>query len=129
MPTADAACESDDDLVEGEVIPLDDGFTAFWSAYPRKEARARAQKSWRRLTKSERIIATGVAEVMGQLVEHGQQERQYIPHATTFLNGKRWEDWRDGIPVGWRDTSQDRYEQQQASIARGIALAFKEEAC
>jgi hypothetical protein len=106
----------------------DDGsFDLFWQAYPRHEAQEKARVAWARTTKGERILAVGVAKIMGALVENGQQEKRFVPHATTFINGKRWEDWREGVPAGWEDESAERSRQQQATIDAAILAAYKEE--
>jgi hypothetical protein len=105
----------------------DDSFDDFWEAYPRHEAKEKAKVAWARATKSEHVLAIGVAQVMNALVENGSQEKQFVPHATTFIHGKRWEDWREGIPAGWQDESADRAAQQQATIEAAILAAYKEE--
>lgn len=104
----------------------DDSFDAFWNAYPRHEAKEKAKVAWNRATKSEHVLAIGVAQVMGVLVKNGSQEKQFVPHATTFLHGKRWEDWREGIPAGWQDDSAERAAQQQATIDAAIDAAYRE---
>jgi len=104
----------------------DDSFDTFWEAYPRHEAKEKAKVAWNRATESEHVLAIGVAQVMGVLVKNGSQEKQFVPHATTFIHGKRWEDWREGIPAGWQDESADRAAQQQATIDAAIAAAYKE---
>lgn len=129
MCTADAEHDHDE-VLEGEEVdppdPTDAGFDAFYGTYPRKQAKLQARRAWRRLTSAERDLAAGVATVMAELVSHGQQDRQFVPMPSSFLNGKRWEDWRDGIPPGWGNDGQDRYNEQQASIMRGIGLALGE---
>jgi hypothetical protein len=105
----------------------DQSFDDFWASYPRHEAKEKAKVAWGRATKGERVLAIGVARVMSALVENGSQEKQFVPHATTFIHGKRWEDWREGIPAGWQDESADRAAQQQATIDAAILAAYKEE--
>lgn len=103
----------------------DDGsFDEFWELYPRHEAKEKARTAWKYVAKGERVLAIGVAAVMGELVSRGQQEKRYVPHPTTFINGKRWEDWREGIPAGWQDSSAERAAQQQASIDAAIVAAY-----
>lgn len=93
------------DVLCGELVTTsssnDDGFDAFWAQYPRHEARLKAQRAWRRITPDERRLATGIATVMRDLVAKGVTEKRFVPHATTFINGKRWDDWRDGVPATW----------------------------
>lgn len=106
----------------------DDGsFEIFWAFYPRHEDRKKAQIAWKHITKAERELAIGVAQIMGALHEAGQKEKQYIPMPTTFLHGKRWEDWREGVPAGWQDSSQERAAQQASTLEAALAAAYEEE--
>jgi hypothetical protein len=68
------------------------GFTDFWQAYPRKVAKAAAEKAYRKAVShgvSHATLMEGVARlrisVMGK-------EESFIPHAASWLNGRRWED-------------------------------------
>lgn len=67
-------------------------FDAFWSMYPRKIGKAKALTKWGRLSKRERQA------VMDALPDHiaywrdSGKEDEFIPHAITWLNQKRWED-------------------------------------
>jgi len=64
------------------------GFDKFWLAYPRKTAKGAAEKAWEkaaRLEDPEKIIdAVGRAS--------WPNDPQFIPHASTWLNQKRWLD-------------------------------------
>lgn len=107
----------------------DDGsFDVFWSYYPRHEAKEKSKVAWKRVTKAERLLAIGVAEIMGALYANGVKEKQYIPMPTTFIHGKRWEDWREGVPAGWQDSSAERAAQQEATLDAAIEEYMKEEA-
>jgi len=108
----------------------DDGsFDDFWAVYSqmRTENRLKAKTAWKKLTKAERVFAVGVAQIMVECIKRGQQTLKYVPHATTYINGKRWEDWRDGIPVGWQDEAAGRAAEQQSVLDDAILAAYKEE--
>lgn len=108
----------------------DDGtFEDFWAVYKqmRSEDRMKAQTAWKRVPKGERVLAMGVAQIMLAMVQSGKKSKQYVPHATTFLHGKRWEDWREGVPAGWQDEGAGRAETQQAILDAAILAAYKEE--
>ena len=62
-------------------------FDAFWSAYPRKTDKARAKRSFLRLTKTEQELAVSNIQRL-----YAETPDQFIPHPSTYLNGKRWED-------------------------------------
>lgn len=66
-------------------------FDDFWTLYPKRVAKRDAEKSWARLTEADRLAAVvGVAKWRKVWMARG--EMQYVPHASTFLNGARWED-------------------------------------
>jgi hypothetical protein len=66
-------------------------FLEFWKVYPRHENKLKASKIWtaRNLDKQADII---IADVLKRKEFHCEWLRGFIPHATTYLNGKRWED-------------------------------------
>jgi hypothetical protein len=71
-----------------------EGFDQFWSAYPRKVAKAEARKAWLQMTK-----VRPPTEVIIQAIENACKTEQwarfgglYIPHAATWLRGERWDD-------------------------------------
>ena len=71
-----------------------DMFETFWKAYPRKVNKQAAQKAFNKLKPSEDLFKA----IMAGLENHKKSKQwtrddgQYIPHASTWLNGKRWED-------------------------------------
>lgn len=89
---------------EEEKNPYNDsiGFNEFWSSYPRQQNKALALKSWKRIPVSlhEQIIA----DVKLRTKEHKQwQNRDYIPHASTYLNQRRWEDKIEKIGISGKN--------------------------
>ncbi|WP_312115253.1 phage replication protein [Stutzerimonas nitrititolerans] len=77
--------------VEGETDVL---FANFWKLYPRKTDKAKAQKAWAKLNPDRPLFE----KIMRGLGNHCasrdwiKDDGQFIPHPTTWLNGKRWED-------------------------------------
>ena len=70
----------------------DDNFDAFWTAYPRSEGKQSARKAWSRLSADDRASAL---EAIAQHVANWtitKTERRFIPHESSWLNGRRWED-------------------------------------
>ena len=67
-------------------------FDDFWSAWPVKKAKQAARKRWASMKLDP--IADKIIENVKFRVESdvGWQDPKYIPHAATFLNGRRWED-------------------------------------
>lgn len=72
----------------------DGGFEVFWSSYPRRQARANAERAWRKLAPDASTASAIVAAVeRSKRTEQWQKaDGQYVPLAATFLNGRRWED-------------------------------------
>lgn len=69
-----------------------DGFDDFWSAYPRKVSKQTALKSWKS-GKLAKIADQIIADVKHRCdTEWKGQSVQYIPHPSTYLNQRRWED-------------------------------------
>lgn len=63
-------------------------FDAFWRAYPRKVGKGAAQKAW----------AAAVRKANPETIVEGverypwPEDPSFVPHASTWLNGQRWED-------------------------------------
>jgi hypothetical protein len=72
----------------------DDGFTAFWAAFPNRKARQDAEKAWAKLKPSVELQATILKAIaaQGQGEDWRKEGGRFVPHAATWLNGKRWED-------------------------------------
>lgn len=72
-------------------VPVPDGFAEFWSLYPRKEAKPKAMASYAKTTATERRV---IAQVLPEFVGSWKwlNEPTFIPHPTTWLNQRRWED-------------------------------------
>lgn len=70
------------------------GFAEFWSAYPLKKAKATAEKAWAKLKPSAELQAAILSAIAAhKLTADWQRDGgQYIPHPTTWLNQRRWED-------------------------------------
>ena len=68
-------------------------FDSFWEVYPRKEGKKKAKeaflnpKNFKRMPCMNAIIGAVILQSMTKQWEDG-----FIPHATTWINGHRWED-------------------------------------
>jgi len=75
-----------------------EGFEEFWQAYPNKTGKANAIKVWNR-------DKPNLKTVLDALVWQKKQESwtkdggQFIPHASTYLNGRRYEDEKPKPPA------------------------------
>jgi len=68
-----------------------DGFKRFWIAYPRKENKQKAFEAWKRKGLEARADEL-IADVEARKARHRPWLDGVILHATTYINGSRWED-------------------------------------
>jgi len=65
-------------------------FSTFWKAYPRKTNKSFAEKVFQKLHPTEEMFSKMLSSLEQQIPLW--KDPQYIPHPSTWLNGKRWED-------------------------------------
>ncbi|WP_260497913.1 hypothetical protein [Pseudomonas sp. MSSRFD41] len=83
--TEKPSCNSGESSVE---------FERFWKLYPRRVGKDKAAKVWAKLKVDASLFArigTALA-AWSKSPEWTKDGGQFIPHAATWLNGKRWED-------------------------------------
>ena len=71
------------------------GFESFWKVYPRHVAKQNAVKAWTKTgaDDSQALTDSIIADVKQRLDgEWRGKDMQYIPHPSTYLNQRRWED-------------------------------------
>ena len=67
-------------------------FDEFWSLYPRKIAKATARKAWAKLSAEQQLMAAKAINTHCEYWKAKETELEYIPHASTWLNGERYFD-------------------------------------
>lgn len=67
------------------------GFVEFYAKYPRKVARADAEKVWARLQPDEALQGRIMAALQSNGFDYRENGR-FIPHPATWLNAARWDD-------------------------------------
>ena len=74
--------------------PVDERFSAFWKAYPKKVGKGAAEKSFNKIKPSAELLSTILSAIEKQKQSEQWQKDggQYIPGAQRWLNEKRWED-------------------------------------
>ena len=77
-----------------------DGFAEFWAAYPRKVGKAQAEKSWAK-QKPDLNVCLEALERDKRSPQWSKDNGQFIPHASTWLNQRRFED--EGETVAPKD--------------------------
>lgn len=80
-----------DSEVEKEEVESAPSFDIFWTIWPRKDAKKAAHAAWLKAVKR-----ASAEEIIFAAANYAQSphrpEKQYVPHAATWLNGDRWED-------------------------------------
>ena len=71
-------------------------FLQFWKIYPRKVAKVAAQRSWKRLRVKD--IDDIFKVYKEHLIRWRGTEIQFVPHASTWINQRRWEDELEPLP-------------------------------
>jgi uncharacterized protein YdaU (DUF1376 family) len=72
-------------------------FELFWDCYPpvANQSKAKASEAFHRLDKPDKATATDGAMALAAWLETEKQRKpdadKFIPHASTWLNGRRWE--------------------------------------
>ncbi|MCK6444405.1 helix-turn-helix domain-containing protein [Elstera cyanobacteriorum] len=73
----------------------DEGFQAFWSVYPKKQAKADAQKAWKAAVKKTAAAKiTAAAERYAEQCAEKQTPAEYIKLAGGWLRSERWADFQ-----------------------------------
>lgn len=95
-------------------------FDDFWQLWPRREGKANAVKAWQKATKKiseSEIVEKARAYVTSPTVP----EKQFVPHAATWLNGERWNDEPDPVKPDLHHPPEDdwMYEDVKWGDARG----------
>ena len=74
--------------------PLNVKFTEFWNLYPKKKAKAYAEKAWNKIKPNDGVHSNIMAGLNRAIrsEEWVKDNGQYIPYPASWLNGKRWED-------------------------------------
>lgn len=89
---ADKKRTREEKRIYNPIVP--ETFAKFWNAYPRKQAKQKALSAFQKLSFSngdfDRLLSALEA---AKLCEEWQKEGgKYVPHAATWLNGRRFED-------------------------------------
>lgn len=73
-------------------------FEQFWLAYPKKKSKGQAEKTFAKINPDEQLLTAIIAGVRRARTSRDWRKDagQYIPHASTWLNAKGWEDEADG---------------------------------
>lgn len=109
----------------------DADFDKFWKVYPKKTGKFLANKVWKAICGDQALVQIIINAVDRQRrsTDWTKDNGAYIPHASTWLNQRRWDDEVGvGVKIVHRSESQDplNVEKQQAAKNRLAAIAQKE---
>ena len=96
-------------------------FEDFYKLYPRKVGRFMASKSFKKLSSKDRLSAYNGLLNYIKFWKYNKTEKQFIPHPSTWLNQRRWEDELD-LPKSAQEKTQDirseviQYRQKQKEL-------------
>lgn len=90
--------------------PADQDFDVFWARYPNKKGKQAARKAWAKIQPTTALVMTIQTalewqERQPQWVKDGGR---FVPHAATWLNGRRWEDEPFHTPTDATEAAWDR---------------------
>ena len=85
--------DKDKDIVKDKEKYLE-RFGRFWKHYPRKKSKGQAEKTWLIIKPSEKLLEIILAAIDRATIsdEWTKDHGQYIPHPSSWLNAKGWED-------------------------------------
>lgn len=93
-----------------ELVAHEESFAIFWAKYPRKVSKQEAFKAWKNLTKKAQKAATDAIDAHRDYWLKTDREKDKIPHAATWLRGKRWEDEVNFTPVAV-DAAREKFQE------------------
>jgi len=73
-------------------------FGDFYSIYPVKKSKVKAEEKWYKLNLQDQTSCITHLRSSSYKSWLLKQDKQYIPHPSTFLNQRRWEDQLDNKP-------------------------------
>ena len=86
---------------------INENFNIFWSVYPKKKSKGIAEKTWVKLKKSKELpeidIIINAVKIQKESFDWKKEAGQFIPHPSTWLNAKGWENEENKISEQKRD--------------------------
>lgn len=82
---------SEEPITKERKETIENEFDTFWQAYPKKVGKGAAEKAWQKMKPN---LATVLTAVEGQKSSEqwSKDSGKFIPHPTTWINQRRWED-------------------------------------
>ena len=85
-------------------------FEKFWAEYPRKVAKAEAEKAFGKINPDQPLFEQMLSglSAANRSAAWLKDGGQFVPHAATWLNGKRWTDQPEAGAIGLQSARQRR---------------------
>ena len=109
-----------------EQTKQEERFNQFWGAYPRKEDKSKAAQYFKRINPDDELLQTMLRSIEAWKKSDQWQDKQYIPHPSTWLNGKRWED-EPPAPRSAKTVVAQQYEQRDYSGVQAALTAEQDD--
>ena len=108
-----------------KVQEKEERFERFWSAYPRKVAKQIAMRAFEKIDPDEALLETMIAAIGKWKTTDQWNEAggQYIPHPSTWLNQRRWEDELPKAGTVKGSVMAQQYEQRDYSGVQAELMA------
>lgn len=100
-------------------------FSAFWLVYPRRVSRSVSERAWQRLSRQDRSAALERLPHQIEAWRRQGTDQAFIPHASTWLNQRRWE---DELSSDWKPDPPRRVNPVMAGLERRWSDAQAREA-
>lgn len=83
-----------DSLQEPQTSLLDGSFDEFWKVYPNRKNKSKAEAAWKKIKMTPELYGEIMRSLAVQVRSHAwtKSNGEFVPHPTTWLNGKRWQD-------------------------------------
>ena len=100
-------------------------FERFWDAYPRHEGKQKARAAFEKVDVPLQTLLDAI-EAQKRSAQWSKDNGQYIPHAATWLNGKRWEDQVECKKSGFVNGKWKPGDAELESIRRMMSMSTDE---
>jgi len=115
--------EPEPDIRKESTFLIVSEFESFWSAYPLKVAKMAGRKAYLAAVKNtpHEIIMEGVSRLTAEV-----RDPRFIPHASTWLNGQRWQDQIIERKPDGQSTGQDARQLARHENYRNALAGFED---
>jgi hypothetical protein len=101
-------------------------FLEFWKEYPRKVGKGVALKAYKNI----KVPRPSLKQIIGSVQAHSKTEqwqtKKHIPHPSTYLNERRWEDELSDEDFKSAPKNQDHYQGPQVPKSETITFEYDE---